>query len=149
MGTHSTVTNGGSRSLPTTHCCCASLSRDSHIDSRSVSPSRNGGRGCKGDQRMTQIAMSGVAVEFGDTTILRDVTFTVAAGEKWGIVGRNGTGKTTLFNLVTNTLQPTRGAVVRSPGTRITLLEQHRDFGDARHGLPHRAGVTDHLLDLE
>ena len=50
---------------------------------------------------MTQIAMSGVAVEFGDTVILRDVTFTVGAGERWGIIGRNGTGKTTLFNLVT------------------------------------------------
>ena len=50
---------------------------------------------------MTQIAMSGVAVEFGDTAILTDVTFTVASGEKWGIIGRNGTGKTTLFNLVT------------------------------------------------
>jgi ATP-binding cassette, subfamily F, member 3 len=98
---------------------------------------------------MTQIAMSGVAVEFGDTTILRDVTFTVAAGEKWGIVGRNGTGKTTLFNLVTSTLQPTQGVVVRAPGTRITLLEQHRDFGDAATVWQAVAGAFEHLLDLE
>jgi len=98
---------------------------------------------------MTQIAMSGVAVEFGDTTILRDVTFTVAAGEKWGIVGRNGTGKTTLFNLITGVLQPTRGVVVRSPGTRITLLEQHRDFGDATTVWQGVAGAFEHLLDLE
>src|SRR5215213_9594119 len=98
---------------------------------------------------MTQIAMSSVAVEFGDTTILRDVTFTVAAGEKWGIVGRNGTGKTTLFNLVTSTLQPTQGVVVRAPGTRITLLEQHRDFGDAATVWQGVAGAFDHLLDLE
>jgi ATP-binding cassette, subfamily F, member 3 len=98
---------------------------------------------------MTQIAMSGVAVEFGDTTILRDVTFTVAAGEKWGIVGRNGTGKTTLFNLVTGALQPTRGVVVRAPGTRITLLEQHRDFGDATTVWQGVAGAFEHLLDLE
>ena len=98
---------------------------------------------------MTQIAMSGVVVEFGDTTILRDVTFTVAAGEKWGIVGRNGTGKTTLFNLVTGALQPTRGVVVRAPGTRITLLEQHRDFGDAMTVWQGVAGAFEHLLDLE
>src|SRR5215213_9619228 len=98
---------------------------------------------------MTQIAMSSVAVEFGDTTILRDVTFTVAAGEKWGIVGRNGTGKTTLFNLVTSTLQPTQGVVVRAPGTRITLLEQHRDFGDATTVWQAVAGAFEHLLDLE
>src|SRR5688572_21216700 len=98
---------------------------------------------------MTQIVLSGVAVEFGDAVILRDVTFTVTAGEKWGIVGRNGTGKTTLFNLLTGVLEPTRGAVVRSPGTRITLLEQHRDFGSATTVWQAVAGAFDHLLDLE
>src|SRR5688572_26508410 len=98
---------------------------------------------------MTQIVLSGVAVEFGDAVILRDVTFTVAAGEKWGIVGRNGTGKTTLFNLVTGALPPTRGAVIRAPGTRITLLEQHRDFGDATTVWQAVAGAFEHLLALE
>jgi ATP-binding cassette subfamily F protein 3 len=98
---------------------------------------------------MTQIALSGVAVEFGDTMILRDVTFTVAAGEKWGIVGRNGTGKTTLFNLVTGALAPTRGVVMRAPGTRVTLLEQHRDFGDATTVWQAVAGAFEHLLELE
>ena len=98
---------------------------------------------------MTQIVLSGVAVEFGDAVILRDVTVTVAAGEKWGIVGRNGTGKTTLFNLVTGALPPTRGAVIRAPGTRITLLEQHRDFGDATTVWQAVAGAFEHLLELE
>jgi ATP-binding cassette subfamily F protein 3 len=98
---------------------------------------------------MTQIALSNVAVEFGDTVIIRDVTFTVGAGEKWGIIGRNGTGKTTLFNLVTGVLQPTQGIVVRAPGTRITLLEQHRDFGDAVTVWQAVAGAFDHLLTLE
>ena len=98
---------------------------------------------------MTQIAMSGVAVEFGDTVILRDVTFTVAAGERWGIIGRNGTGKTTLFNLIIGALEPTKGVVVRAPGTRITLLEQHRDFGDATTVWQAVAGAFDHLLELE
>ena len=98
---------------------------------------------------MTQIALSNVAVEFGDSTILRDVTFTIASGEKWGIIGRNGTGKTTLFNLVTGALEPTRGVIVRAPGTRITLLEQHRDFGDATTVWQGVAGAFEHLLYLE
>jgi len=98
---------------------------------------------------MTQISVSGVAVEFGDTVILRDVTFTVAGGERWGIVGRNGTGKTSLFNLVRGTLEPTRGVVARAPGIRMTLLEQHRDFGDATTVWQAVAGAFDHLLDLE
>ena len=98
---------------------------------------------------MTQIAMSGVAVEFGDTVILTDVTFTVGTGERWGIIGRNGTGKTTLFNLVTGALEPTRGVVVRSPGLRMTLLDQHRDFGNATTVWQAVAGAFEHLLELE
>ena len=98
---------------------------------------------------MTQIALSNVAVEFGDTVVIRDVTFTVGAGEKWGIIGRNGTGKTTLFNLMTGVVQPTQGVVIRAPGTRITLLEQHRDFGDATTVWQAVAGAFDHLLELE
>ena len=80
---------------------------------------------------MTQLALGQVAIEFGATTLLKDVTFTVAAGEKWGIVGRNGTGKTSLIRLITGENQPSRGQVSRTPGLRITLLDQHRGFGDA------------------
>ncbi|MBX6331263.1 MAG: ATP-binding cassette domain-containing protein, partial [Gemmatimonadaceae bacterium] len=45
---------------------------------------------------MTQLSLSNVAVELGATLLFSDVTFTVTAGERWGIIGRNGTGKTTL-----------------------------------------------------
>ena len=70
---------------------------------------------------MTQVALSAVAVEFGDTVILRDVTVTISPGERWGIIGRNGTGKTTLFNLITGALEPTRGSISRSPFTPKTM----------------------------
>lgn len=80
---------------------------------------------------MTILALSDVAVEFGATTLLREVTFTVAAGERWGIVGRNGSGKTTLFRLVAGLMQPTRGLIARQPNLRIAMLDQHRDFGTA------------------
>jgi ATP-binding cassette subfamily F protein 3 len=80
---------------------------------------------------VTQLALSQVAIEFGATTLIKDVTFTVAAGEKWGIVGRNGTGKTSLIKCITGERQPTRGQVSRTPGLRMTLLDQHRGFGDA------------------
>ena len=98
---------------------------------------------------MTQVALSAVSVEFGDTVILRDVTVTISPGERWGIIGRNGTGKTTLFNLITGALEPTRGSISRSSGLRITLLEQHRDFGDATTVWQGVAGAFEHLLDLE
>ncbi|MBA4071204.1 MAG: ABC transporter ATP-binding protein [Gemmatimonas sp.] len=80
---------------------------------------------------MTQISLAGVRVEFGATTLLRDVAFTIAEGERWGIIGRNGSGKTTLFRLITGDQRPSAGAVSRAGSLRLSLLDQHRDFGDA------------------
>jgi ATP-binding cassette subfamily F protein 3 len=98
---------------------------------------------------MTQIAFSGVGVDFGAVRLFSDVTFTVTARERWGIVGRNGTGKTTLFRLLTGDLSPTRGSITRQPGLRVSLLEQHRDFGDATTVWEAAAGELAELLALE
>ncbi len=98
---------------------------------------------------MTQLAVSGVAVEFGATKLFEDVTFTVASGERWGIIGRNGTGKTTLFRLLTGEMAPTSGQIARQPGIRVSLLEQHRDFGDAVTVWEAAAGQFAELLALE
>ena len=98
---------------------------------------------------MTQLQVSNVAVEFGATLLFSDVTFTVAAGERWGIIGRNGTGKTTLFRLLTGELEPTSGAVTRASGVRISVLEQHRDFGEAQTVWEAAAGGLAELLALE
>ncbi|HEX8945938.1 MAG TPA: ATP-binding cassette domain-containing protein, partial [Gemmatimonadaceae bacterium] len=98
---------------------------------------------------MTQLAVSGVAVEFGANKLFGDITFTVAAGERWGIIGRNGTGKTTLFRLLTGEMMPTRGQVARQPGIRVSVLEQHRDFGAAVTVWEAAAGQFAELLALE
>ncbi len=98
---------------------------------------------------MTQLSFSAVGVEFGATTIFSDITFTVAAGERWGVVGRNGTGKTTLFRIITGEQQPTKGTVARTPGLRVALLEQHRDFGGAATVWAAAAGELADLLALE
>ena len=98
---------------------------------------------------MTQISAGGVAVEFGATTVFEDVSFTVARGERWGIIGRNGTGKTTLFKVILGELEPTRGSIARVSGLRIAHLEQHRDFGDATTVWEAAAGGFAELLTLE
>ncbi|MEP7384206.1 MAG: ABC-F family ATP-binding cassette domain-containing protein [Gemmatimonadota bacterium] len=77
---------------------------------------------------MTQFSFNGIGVSFGATTILRDVTFTVAEGEKWGIIGRNGAGKTTLFRLLTAAMQPSVGSMAKTPNLRFAVLDQHREF---------------------
>ncbi|HJU88679.1 MAG TPA: ABC-F family ATP-binding cassette domain-containing protein [Gemmatimonadaceae bacterium] len=98
---------------------------------------------------MTQIVLSDVGIEYGATTVLTDVSFTVSRGERWGIIGRNGTGKTSLFRLLTTEQLPSNGSVWRSPGLRVTLLEQHRDFGDASSVWEVVAGRFADLLALE
>src|SRR5688572_12949786 len=98
---------------------------------------------------MTQLAFSGVGVDFGAVTLFSNISFTVAARERWGIVGRNGTGKTTLFRLLTGELSPTRGSISRQPGLRVSLLEQHRDFGAATTVWEAAAGELAELLALE
>src|SRR5438132_3768257 len=96
-----------------------------------------------------QISISNAAVEFGATRVFQDITLTVARGERWGIVGRNGSGKTTLFRLITGAQLPTEGTVSRQPGLRFTLLEQHRDFGNAITVWEAGAGELADLLTLE
>jgi ATP-binding cassette subfamily F protein 3 len=98
---------------------------------------------------MTQVSVGGAGVEFGATTVFRDITFTVSAGERWGIVGRNGTGKTTLFRLLTGDLEPTYGTLTRQSGLTISLLGQHRDYGAAATVWEAAAGPFADLLALE
>ena len=98
---------------------------------------------------MTQLSLSDIAIEFGATTLLQGVTFTVGAGERWGIIGRNGSGKTSLFKVITGAMKPTRGAVATDPGLRVSLLDQHRDFGNAKTVWDAAAQPWAHLLSLE
>jgi ATP-binding cassette subfamily F protein 3 len=98
---------------------------------------------------VSQFSVSGLAVEFGVTRLFADATFTIERGERWGVVGRNGTGKTTLFRLLAGTAEPTRGTVAREQGLRISLMDQHRDFGDAVYVWEAAAGPFAELLSLE
>jgi len=81
--------------------------------------------------RVTLLSCSNIGISFGATELLKNITFTVAAGERWGIIGRNGAGKTSIFSVITGELNPATGAVARKPGLRHALLDQHRAFEGA------------------
>jgi ATP-binding cassette subfamily F protein 3 len=80
---------------------------------------------------MSLIQFGGAGFDHAGTFVFRNVTFTLSRGERWGVVGRNGSGKTTMFRLATGAWQPTEGNVTRASGLRIAVLDQHRAFEGA------------------
>lgn len=80
---------------------------------------------------MTLLSCSNIGISFGATELLKDITFTVGEGERWGIIGRNGAGKTSIFSVITGDRPANVGSVARKPGMRHALLDQHRAFEGA------------------
>jgi ABC transport system ATP-binding/permease protein len=65
-----------------------------------------------------------VSVVFGPKTVLHELEWRIAPGERTGILGVNGAGKSTLLGLVTGAVQPTTGRVKRGKTVRIATLSQ-------------------------
>lgn len=62
---------------------------------------------------------------FGDRAIFDDVSFRLLKGEHIGLIGANGEGKSTFFNIVTGKMQPDEGKIEWAKNTRIGYLDQH------------------------
>ncbi len=73
---------------------------------------------------MPVLGVNRVGVSFGETVILKDVTFSVNAGEKVSIVGVNGAGKSTLMRVLIGQDLPTEGEVYLAKDKSIGYLEQ-------------------------
>jgi ABC transport system ATP-binding/permease protein len=71
-----------------------------------------------------------VSKSYGVRPLLTDVSLGVAAGERIGVVGRNGDGKTTLLNVMTGLVEPDSGRVSRQRGLLIGHLRQHDELLD-------------------
>ncbi|MEC5183662.1 ATP-binding cassette subfamily F protein uup [Cryobacterium sp. MP_3.1] len=65
-----------------------------------------------------------VSVTFGEKTVLNNITWLIAPGERTGILGVNGAGKSTLLNLVAGTLTPDSGKVKRGKTIKVAVLTQ-------------------------
>jgi ATP-binding cassette subfamily F protein uup len=73
---------------------------------------------------MNLIDMRSVSVGFGGAPLLDGATLQIEAGERIGLVGRNGAGKTPLLRLLNGHVATDEGDVVRQGGVRISLLPQ-------------------------
>ncbi len=60
----------------------------------------------------TVIEIENLTKKFGDVTALEDVSLCIESGKIYGIIGRNGSGKTVLFKLIAGYLKPTAGRVM-------------------------------------
>lgn len=77
---------------------------------------------------MIMLSCNNVSKTFGVETILENISFSVNEGDKIGIVGVNGTGKTTLFKVITGILPHDRGEIFTSKNCRLGYLEQNTNF---------------------
>jgi branched-chain amino acid transport system ATP-binding protein len=60
----------------------------------------------------TAIELRGVNKDFGVTKVIRDISLTIAQGERHALIGPNGAGKSTTFNLISGYMAPTSGTIL-------------------------------------
>ena len=77
---------------------------------------------------MIALSTSGITLSYGTDVILDDVTFSVNDGDKVGIIGVNGAGKTSLFRIITGKEREDSGAVFIQKGHTVGILEQNPDL---------------------
>ncbi len=65
---------------------------------------------------------------YGDKTLFEDASFGIQEGDKIGIVGINGTGKTTLLRMVNGDEDPDEGQIIRQGGKKIAYLSQNPEY---------------------
>jgi ATP-binding cassette subfamily F protein 3 len=98
---------------------------------------------------MSVLSVQAVAKRFGERLVFSDVSFRLAHGDRVGLVGPNGVGKTTLLRLAAGLESADSGNVALARGTRIGFMEQEvltRASGTVDE---HAHGAAAHLRELE
>ncbi len=98
---------------------------------------------------MTAISVNELALRFGTVTILEKVSFSLEENDKLGIIGANGSGKTSLFKLITGEYEPSEGEVYISKGKTVGILSQYGAFdddGEESGGLTTGSTAIEHMF---
>jgi len=83
-----------------------------------------------GTERQTKrlVELSDISISLGDRTIVENLNFLIANGTRVGLVGPNGSGKTTILRLLTGELQPSAGTLNKAGSLRIVYFSQTREL---------------------
>ena len=79
---------------------------------------------------------------YGDKWIFDDISCGIQEGEKVGIIGINGTGKTTLLRMISGAEEPDKGQIVRQNGLKLAVLSQNSEFPEEETVLSYVASVV-------
>ncbi len=80
---------------------------------------------------MALIALTDIELAFGHVPLLHQASFSIEPGERVGLIGRNGTGKSSLLKLLDGRSQPDDGLIVRQNGLKVTTVEQEPLFDES------------------
>jgi ATP-binding cassette subfamily F protein uup len=71
------------------------------------------------------IEADNVSLQYGDRVLIKDFTYIFKKKDRIGVVGKNGIGKSTLLDILTQTITPTQGTIVLGPTLKIGYYTQH------------------------
>lgn len=95
------------------------------------------------------VSIDGLTVEFGGTTLFKDISFQINEKDRIALMGKNGAGKSTLLKILAGVRQPTRGKVNAPKDCNICYLPQHLMTEDGRTVFEETAQAFSHLHEME
>jgi len=98
---------------------------------------------------MAVLEVKDLSYSINNKVLYNDASFMLNAGEHMGIVGQNGTGKTTLLNIIINKVEVDHGEIVWAKGVRIGYLDQHAEIDRSLSIIQYLRKSYDHLFEIE
>ena len=90
-----------------------------------------------------------ISAGFQDTVLFQGVSFSLEKNDRVGLIGANGTGKTTLFKLILGQAEPSEGSISLSSGTRVGCVEQHACSDSSRSAYEEVLTVYSDVIAME
>ena len=94
------------------------------------------------------LSISSISKSFGSQVVLRDIGFDITRGEKVGFIGQNGTGKSTLLNVIYGLERPDSGGIEISKNTTMGYMTQESDLDPSKTLIESVSAPTGHLGSL-